>query len=130
MMTIYEWCRSCANIRHGLLEGAAAAAAEAASGEASAGEAASSAEARPAGTGSGRGGEHLVHVRRHAVHGTGKEKRTEPDVAVGRDVPARRIFHDAVERLRPVVFDAQRHGVGEKLDRKSTRLNSSHLGIS
>src|ERR1035437_8684825 len=99
MMTIYEWCRSCANIRTGLLEGVAAAA----------GEASSSAEARPAGTGSGRGGEHLVHVRRHAVHGTGKEKRTEPDVAVGRDVPARRIFHDAVERLRPVVFDAQRH---------------------
>src|ERR1035437_7300728 len=129
MMTIYEWCRSCANMRHGLLERATAAAAEAASGEASAGEASSSAEARPAGTGSGRGGEHLVHVRRHAVHGTRKEKRTETDVAVWRGVAAWRIFHDAVERLRPMVFDAQRHGVGEEFFERVGRHALDAIGV-
>src|SRR6266852_4747452 len=92
-----------------MLERAAAAAAEA-----SAGESASTAEAGSAGTGSGCRDEDLVHVRRHAVHGTGKEKRTEANVAVRRNVPAWRIFYDSVERLCPVVLDAERHGVREK----------------
>ena len=90
-----------------MLERAAAAATEASSGKAAAAESATSTEARSAGTGSGSGDEDLVHVGRHAVHRTGKEKRTEADVAIRRNVPTRRVFDYSVERLRPVMLDAE-----------------------
>jgi len=112
------------------LEGAAAAAAEAASGEASAGGATSPVEAGAAGTGSGGRDEDLVHVRRHAVHGTGKEERTEADIAVRRNVPAGRIFYYPVESLRPVMLDAQRHGIRKKLFERVGRHALDAVGIN
>src|ERR1700724_875556 len=91
--------------------------------------AASAAEAGSAGTGSGGGDEDLMHVRRHAVHGTGKEEWTEADIAVRRNVPVGRIFYYSVEGLCPVVLDAQRHGVGEKFLERVGRHALVAVGI-
>ncbi len=63
------------------------------------------------------------------MHGTGKEKRTEADVAVRRSVPVRRILHDSVERLRPVVLDAERHGVGKKFFERVGRHALDAVGV-
>src|SRR5205814_7955527 len=57
-------------------------------------------------------------VRRHGVDL--RLADGEAQVAAGRDVP----------RHRPPENPARRREVGLEVDRKSTRLNSSHLGIS
>src|SRR6266513_569768 len=75
--------------------------AEAAAGKSSA---TSAAEAGAARTGARRGDKYLVHVRRHTMHRTGEEDRIEAGIAVGRDIPSRRIFYDSSERLSPVVL--------------------------
>src|SRR5580704_18919076 len=97
------------------LERAATAAAKATAGKSSA--TAATPKARSRRTRSGRGYEHLVHIRRHPMHGTGKQDWIEARaVAVsGRGgIPTRWIFDDAREGLCPVVFHAQSHGIGKK----------------
>src|SRR5271155_4422001 len=99
------------------LERASPAAAESATGKSSAPTEATTAKARPAGTGPGRGHDHLVHVRRHAMHRRREEDWVEGHavaVSSGRGVPTRRIFHEAGEGLRPVMFHAESHGVRKK----------------
>src|SRR5512142_1655542 len=88
-------------------EGAATAAAEPASREAAASTAA---PAGSAGTRARGRDEHLMHVRRHAVHGVGKEDRIEPGPVARARVPGRRILNDSGKRSRPLVLDSQRHG--------------------
>src|SRR6266567_4720196 len=73
--------------------------------------------------------EDLVHIARHAVHGTRKENWIENSIPSRRHVPPRRILHDPGKRLRPVVLHSQRHGERQELFKRRRRHDLQPLPV-